>query len=251
MKIYTYFLLLFLCFSNTSQGQRHKRFTYFGIEIGSKSGFTKVTDAGTELYSKSTLQNSHQGVFIEQELDYIWSVSTGVYFSKQKLDFRFRRDGGYNFYEPIRLIQIPFQVRASIPLTYGTPEVRLTPLMGIHFAFNQSNIQTDVKGRITPDLSDYFTGTFRRDLGSLFVLGEGGMNLDMMFAQGAILSFGGSYFKGFKNMMQTDVTYSIAKVLYRGSVVSQGDNFNIRLSVKYPVSRFWRKTSFKRKSKGS
>lgn len=243
-------LFLFLLVATASiKAQRHKRFTYLGIELGSKSGIFKVEDAGNELYSKNNLQNSHRGIFIEQELDYIWSLGTGIYFSKQKIDFRFQRDGAYNFYEPMRLIHIPFQAKAAIPLTYGTPEVRLTPVLGGHAVFNLSNNTEDVRGRIPPDLSDTYSGTIRRDMKSMYFLAEGGLNLDMMFAQGLIMSIGGSYFKGFSNVLQADLTYTISKVPYRGSISTKGDNINIRLALKYPVSRFWKKSGKKRESR--
>lgn len=240
------FFFLLLSVSSMS-AQRHKRFTYLGLELGSKSGIFNIQDAGNELYSKNNLQNSHRGIFLEQELDYIWSIGTGIYFSKQKIDFRFQRDGAYNFYEPMRLIHIPLQARAAIPLTYGTPEVRLTPVFGAHAVFNLSKNSEDVRGRIPPDLSDTYTGTIRRDLKNMYFLAEGGVNLDMMFAQGLIMSFGGSYFKGFTEVLQADLTYTIAKTPYRGSISTKGDNLNIRLALKYPVSRFWKKGKGKKK----
>ena len=251
MRVFSYTILLLLAFCSTIKAQRHKKFTYFGIEVGSSNSIFKVEDAGKELYSKQNFQNPRNGLFIEQELDFVWSVSSGIYFSKQKIDFRFRRDGGgySEAFQPIRLIEIPLQVRANIPLTYGTPEVRLTPLLGTRLIFNQSKDKEDVKGRIAPDLSDYYNGTIRRDMKNIYFVAEGGLNLDMMFAQGLIMSFGGSYSKGFSKIMQADVTYTIAKVPYRGSVSSTGDNINIHLSVKYPVSRFWRKGFGKKKEK--
>ncbi len=251
MKFFTYTILFLLAFSNPLKAQRHKRFTYFGIELGTANSIFKVQDAGKELYSKQNFQNPCRGVFLEQEIDYIWSFSTGIYFSKQKIDFRFRRDGGgySDAFEPIRLIEIPLQIRANIPLTYGTPEVRLTPLLGTRFVFNQSKDKEEVRGRIAPDLSDNYSGTLRRDMKNVYILAQGGLNLDMMFAQGLILSFGSSYSKGFSKIMQADLSYSIAKTPYRGSVSSTGDNINIHLSVKYPVSRFWRKNFAPKKSK--
>jgi hypothetical protein len=251
MKFFTYTILFLLVFSNPLKAQRHKRFTYFGIELGTASSIFKVEDAGKELYSKQNFQNPCRGIFLEQELDYIWSISTGIYFSKQKIDFRFRRDGGgYNdAFEPIRLIEIPLLVRANIPLTYGTPEVRLTPLLGTRFVFNQSKDREDVRGRIAPDLSDNYSGSIRRDMKNAYLLAEGGLNLDMMFAQGLIMSFGASYSKGFFKTMQADLSYSIAKSIYRGTVSSTGDNINIHLSLKYPVSRFWRKSFKPKKAK--
>ena len=251
MRVFSYTILLLLAFCSTIKAQRHKKFTYFGIEVGSSNSLFKVEDAGKELYSKQNFQNPRNGLFIEQELDFVWSVSSGLYFSKQKIDFRFRRDGGgySEAFQPIRLIEIPLQVRANIPLTYGTPEVRLTPSLGTRLIFNQSKDKEDVKGRIAPDLSDYYNGTIRRDMKNVYFVAEGGLNLDMMFAQGLIMSFGGSYSKGFSKIMQADVTYTIAKVPYRGSVSSTGDNVNIHLSIKYPVSRFWRKGFGKKKEK--
>jgi hypothetical protein len=239
------FLFLLLTIGSMS-AQRHKRFTYLGLELGSKSGIFKVEDAGNELYSKNNLQNSHRGIFLEQEIDYIWSVGTGIYFSKQKIDFRFERDGAYNSYEAMRLIHIPIQAKAAIPLTYGTPEVRLTPVFGAHAVFNLSNNTENVRGRIPPDLSDTYSGTIRRDMKSMYFLVEGGINLDMMFAQGLIMSFGGSYFKGFSDVLQANLTYNIAKVPYRGSISTKGDNINVRLALKYPVSRFWKKSKGKK-----
>ena len=251
MRVFSYTILLLLAFCGTIKAQRHKKFTYFGIEVGTCNSIFRVEDAGKELYSKQNFQNPRNGLFIEQELDFVWSVSSGIYFSKQKIDFRFRRDGGgySEAFQPIRLIEIPLQVRANIPLTYGTPEVRLTPLLGTRLIFNQSQDKEDVKGRIAPDLSDYYNGVLRRDMKNLYFVAEGGLNLDMMFAQGLIMSFGGSYSKGFSKIMQADVTYYIAKIPYRGSVSSTGDNINIHLSVKYPVSRFWRKGFGKKNSK--
>jgi hypothetical protein len=236
-----FYTLLFLFLFCSSEAQKHKRFTYFGIETGAKKPIFGISDAGVELYTKSSFSFGQQGVTIEQELDYVWSVSSGIFFSKQGIDYRFRRDGAYSTPEPMRLIQIPVQIRANIPVTYGTPEIRLVPLLGAHLTINQTNGNKEIKGRIPPNLADTYNGSIRTDFQKVFVLAEGGMNLDLMFAQGLILSVGSSYYKGFSKIMQTDLTYNISKEPFRGSVTSKGDNIGIRLALKYPVSRFWRK----------
>jgi hypothetical protein len=239
-RIYTFLILLAAC--QIALGQyRHKRFTYFGIETGAKTAFFDVIDNGSELYGYRNFKNPVRGVFVEQEINYILSVSTGLYFAKQTMDFRFRRDGAYSSYEPIRTIQIPLHLRANIPLTYGTPEVRLVPFLGTSILFNQSNDESVIKGRILPDLADYYNGTLRRDLGKAFFFADAGLNIDLMFAKGVILSFGGNYSEGFTRMLQADLVYNVKKVNYRGEVTTNGSNVNLHVALKYPVSRFWRK----------
>jgi hypothetical protein len=237
----TLYVVLLCLLPAISWGQyRYKKFTYFGIEAGLKGGINKMSDSGYELYQKNGFQNGIQGIFLEQELSRYTSISTGLYFTKSSFNFQFHRDNGINTYAPMRSMLVPFRFIVNIPLFYGIPEIRLAPSLGISTAFNLSDNQLLIRGRIAPDLSDTYVGMIRYDLKSVYFLGEGGLNLDMMFAKGLIISVGGNYAQGIANVSRLDLEYRIGREINQGALASKGSYYSIHLSAKYPISRWWR-----------
>jgi hypothetical protein len=237
-----FFALFLLLLPLIGWGQyRYKKFTYLGIETGLKSEFYRVTDTGTELYHKQGFQSGIQGIFAEQELNRYCSISTGFYFTKYNTNFKFERDNGINTYQPMRTFFIPLRFHVNIPLFYGIPEVRLVPSLGVNSVFNLSDNQVVVRGRIAPDLSDTYSGRILYDLKSTYFLGEAGLNIDMMFAKGLIISVGGAYCQGIQNVAKVELEYQIGREVNQGTLTSRGNYYVLRLGGKYPISRWWRK----------
>jgi hypothetical protein len=238
----TLFAFLLLLLPLTSWGQyRYKKFTYLGIEVGLKSDFFRVADTGNELYHKQGFESGLQGIFVEQELNRYCSMSTGLYFTRYNSNFKFERDNGINPYPTMRTLYIPLHFSLNLPIHYGIPEIRLVPKIGINTVFNLSNNQVPVRGRIAPDLSDTYTGKIYYDLKSTYFLGEGGLNLDMMFAKGLIVTVGGSYCQGIQTVAKVELEYQIGRAINQGILTSKGSYYAFHLAAKYPISRWWKK----------
>lgn len=237
----TFYILLLCVLPSMSWAQyRYKKFTYFGIEAGLKGDVNKMSDTGYELYQKGGFQNGIQGIFLEQEMSRYTSISTGLYFAKSSLNFKFHRDNGINTYPSMRSMLVPLRFIVNIPLSYGIPEIRLAPSLGVNTVFNLSDNQQLIRGRIAPDLSDTYEGMIRYNLKSVYWLGEGGLNLDMMFAKGLVISVGGNYAQGISNVSRVDIEYRIGREINQGALASKGSYYSIHLNAKYPISRWWR-----------
>ncbi len=233
-------LFLLTLLPKESWGQyRYKKFTYFGVNVGLKSELYKVIDSGNELYNKHNFQNSLVGVFVEQELNRWLSVSSGFYFTNYGTDFRFHRDKGFNVFRPMKTTLIPLRFAVNLPIFYGIPEIRLVPQIGSNIVFNNSNDQISINGKIAPDLSDTYNGTIYYNLQKLYFLGEGGLNLDMLFAKGLMISVGGRYAQGFTDVAKVDVEYRVGRDINQGTLSSKGSFYAFHAGLKYPVSRWW------------
>lgn len=234
-------LIFLVGFPTLSWGQyKYHKFTYAGLEVGLKSEIYRVTDTGSELYANANFQRGMQGVFIEQELNRYLSVSSGLYFTKYGVDFRFRRDEGYNEFQSMQTLNIPFLFRFHIPLYYGIPEVRLSPKLGVNTVFNQTFRSYNVRGKIAPDLSDTYDAQINYATERVYILAQGGLSLDLMFAKGMVVSVGGNYAQGIVESARVDLEYRISREINQGTLRSRGSFYNALLGIKYPVSRLWR-----------
>lgn len=233
------FLVTFMLPQKNFAQYRYKKFTYIGLDMGIKGDILQISDSGTEVYQKGVFHNSLPGIFVEQELNRWFSLNSGIYFSKNSADFRFHRDNGFNVFPNMKTTLIPLRASFNIPIVYAIPEIRIVPSVGINMVFNRTDALLKTQGRIAPDLSDNYTAYFNYNLKKQYILLEGGLCLDMMFAKGLILSFGGRYNYGFKDIAQTKIDYQISKVNYHSTLTSQGSFYNIRFGVKYPISRIW------------
>ena len=244
------FPILILCLIGLPKSvfaqNNYRRFTYFGAEIGTKSELYQVTDNGNELNSRRSFSRGLSGIVLEQELNRYFSVGTGIYFSRYGIDFGFRRDAGRFDFPAMKTTMLPLRIQATIPIYYGIPELRIKPEAGLVAVLNHSFFRDSIYGKIAPVLSDQYTGTMRYDFKQFYWLGEVGLNLEMLFAKGLIASLNARYQKGLTTVAQTSVNYRIDRKNYSGTLSSSGDFFNIGLSVRYPISRWWNTRSRKK-----
>lgn len=228
-----------------AQGKFH-RFTYFGVEIGAKNEIFQLNDNGNELYQKRNFQHGLSGLFIEQELNRWFNLGTGIYFTQYSSDFRFRRDDGFYSLPTMRTIMTPLRLQMTIPIYYGIPEIRIKPGIGVMTVFNKSQSRDSLFGKIAPVLSDQYTGTIRYDFQKYYFLAEAGLQLELLFAKGIVAALSAQYHRGFNTIAETKIQYRIDKKTFNGVLSSSGDFFNISLSVKYPISRWWNSRSVSR-----
>jgi hypothetical protein len=225
---------------------KYKKFTYIGLNLGLKNELYQVIDAGNELYSKTNFRHNITGIFVEQELNRHILLGTGIYFTKHGIDFRFRRDNGFNVFPSMKTTLIPLRLGFTIPLFYGIPEVRLVPQVGFNAVLNRTNDIVPIYGKIAPDLADTYEGNLNYDFSRWYFLAEGGLNFDILFAKGLIVSFGGKYFQGFTQVARLDVEYRIARVIDNGTLTSKGSFLGLYTGIKYPIHKF-NKKKYKRK----
>jgi hypothetical protein len=235
---FTPLILFILLFPALSWGQyRYKKFTYFGVTLGLKSELFRVADSGNELYNKHNFQNGIMGIFFEQELNRWLSINSGFYFTNYGTDFRFKRDDGFNIFNTMKTSIMPLRFSFNLPISYGVPEIRLVPSIGTNFVLNNTNTAFETRGSIAPDLSDTYSGTIYYNLKKFYFLAEGGLNFDILFAKGLIVSVGGRYYQGITDVAKVDLEYRIGREINRGTLTSRGSFYSFQFGVKYPIRK--------------
>lgn len=239
--------VIFCCFlhlPSLTWGQyKYKKFTYVGFNFALKNELYRVIDSGDELYNKTSFQHGITGIFVEQELNRTLTLGSGVYFTNYGVDFRFRRDNGFNVFPTMKTILLPIKLGLNIPIFYGIPEVRLVPQIGINTVLNRTNTVVPISGKIAPDLTDNYEGTISYNLSKWYFLANGGVNFDILFAKGLIVTFGAAYNQGFTDIAQVNVGYRIGREFYSGSLTSRGSFYALNMGLKYPIHKFSKKKS--------
>jgi hypothetical protein len=236
-----FYCLLGIVLVAEAQPRRKRVFTYAGIEAGAKFEQYGVLDKGDNVYAKPFFNTSFLGVKLEQEITQITMVGIGFYQTTYTTNFRFRGDQSYNAYDVLKTTHVPIRLLWKIPLSYGIPDIRLTPSLGIDVVLNRSFGQDDnVRGRILPNFANYYSGTINRSISKTYPLLEVGTSVDVVFIDGWMLCLGANYYKGISRLVEVDLKYVIENKPNEAQVFSDGDFFSLNLSLKYPISRFWK-----------
>jgi hypothetical protein len=224
-----------------AQPRRKRVFTYAGVEVGAKFEQYGVLDKGNSVYTKLFFNRPFLGIKLEQELSQITMLGIGFYQTTYTTNFRFKGDQSYNAYDVLKTTHIPIRLLWKIPLSYGIPDVRLTPSLGINAVINRSYGKNEsVRGRILPNFANFFTGTINKSIQKTYPLLEAGASVDIVFLDGWMLCLGANYYKGISRLVDVNIRYVIENKPNTAQVFSDGDFFSINLSAKYPISRFWK-----------
>jgi hypothetical protein len=213
--------------------------TWFGIEAAITSDQYSFTDPGNNLRTTPII-SSLVGLNVRYEANPFLSFETGI--------LRKHFNKGYNFNatnwnlgytNDFSAFQLPLRIKTSNSIYKD--KVYFTTTLGYHFCFSGDNKGNHGKrkGSIRNSTGDtiYYYDTLSYGITKTFSLVEAGGGIDIKFKK-CILSFGVSYFTGFRQITRSQILYSInsgpPNVVY---AYSKGDYWYFGMKLRCPLAR--------------
>ncbi len=236
MRIFKSLILitsLFLSFNMVGQ----KR-TYIGIEAAVTNDKFKLEDPNNMLMPTHCV-STMAGINVSQDLNYWLSIETGFShkFYQKGIGLKGQPDA-YSVDYVLDTWQVPLRFNARLNLKSNI--IFLKPTIGFHYCFNNDFFSSSgsgfgfFNGEQTPIFS--YDETTNTSLTKTFLLLETGLGLEIKLSGKSLLTFSGSYYTGFKDVMQSHIVYQVNGSPESGAVMtSKGNYFSYSVGFRFPV----------------
>ena len=229
------------CFvTNFAWGQER---TYIGVDFGYKGDVRSLTDNGSSLM-KMTQSGLNYGFNIGHELSNNLILESGIYSVNYWHGVNFKESASWSSGSSFSSIQVPIRLKRKINIYKN--KLLITPYFGVNLAYNLSGLP---KGSITghssgsfssPDTYFEYNADNYGNLSNFFFITEGGFSIDYKNRNDFQWSIITSYNQGLSKVSKQVVRYTVNDESEQSGVyTSKGSNFQVLLSLKYPISNFW------------
>jgi hypothetical protein len=240
--------LIILSFSVSAQNK-----TYLGIEGAithdiftidpNINDFTVAFLGNSDNISQASLQEESLGFTLSRELHKNFTIETGLISKKYVMGYRYAKGSytGGDYWNAFRARQIPLRLISNINIVKN--KFDFITQIGYHFCVNRDFHKNRILINQDDFASDYYSSAiYQPGLRNIFSLLEAGCGIQLKLCKIYWISFSASFFTGFKNMTEIDITYKDeSNKLHNGSAISKGDYWNVACSLRYPISNFWKK----------
>ena len=236
---FTVTLQLILLFQLAAWGQLH---TYLGFQIAVNKDQSRVQgDTGSYLNSNfSLLPNSGLwGIILRRDIHSKLFVQTGITSKEFIQSISFKQANYFQTYS-FYYLQVPLGVGYKLRLNN---RLSLVPQPGITIGINITPY-TNKSGGATNTVNGSKINFYERNIhpARFFILVNPSLALEIKFFDSLLLSVFVGRSWGLTKVSQLDIDYTIDNSpTYSGSVVNNGSFFYKGASLKYPISKFWKK----------
>ncbi|NOZ45801.1 MAG: hypothetical protein GXO79_03365 [Chlorobi bacterium] len=243
MKKISFRIAIFISLSTSVFAQNK---TYIGFDFGYKGDIYQFADYGNSL-TAYPIPGSVYGFNLGQELKNSIIVESGIYKVNYWSSVMFKELSFGSSGSSIDSWQIPFRLKTNINLYKN--KISISPYIGYVLAFNQNYTSSRPNnaslgyGSATitnsTDSISYYYDEFS-NYKKVFSLIETGIALNYKTKHGFQWSIITNYNTGLSKVIQQNVKYTINnQPEQKGNYVSNGDNFQVLIGLKYQISNIW------------
>ncbi len=232
----SFFIIFTLFLSITLVGQTR---TYIGIEGAVTNDKYQLDDPG-DMIMPTHCVSAMGGINVRQELNNWFSLESGLIFKFYKKGIGVKGQPElYSTGESFNSWQIPFRFNARLNLKSNI--VFLKSTIGFHYCFNNDFFSSSgsgfgfFNGNETPVFS--YEERTNTSLTKRFPLLETGLGLELKLSGKSLLTFSGSYYTGFKDVMQSNIEYQANGTGSDAVMTSKGNYFSYSVGFRYPIGR--------------
>ena len=247
MKKYCLLTGILICFAIQAFSQ-HK--TYFGGGVSVTNDKYELHDPDGMLKISPLINGTFQAT-IGQELSSFFTLETGFIKKQYSEGFHFKDDFSNGSTGSLTSVQFPLRLKARLPVYRD--KIFFTTSAGYVFAINKSYYPglpggspyaLRGEGTETNGQNSYKVAFGSRyNFGKTYSLVQAGLGIDFLIRKKIILGLSTSYFAGFNQIMQTDITYqqTTGDVPHAAKISGKGNYWNYGISASYPISEIWQK----------
>jgi hypothetical protein len=223
--------------------------TSIGYNIGLSYQFYHLTDYGNQL-QRHPIVIGQKGFSLIQDINHHVSIEAGL-FSNEYYQSINMADKNIILVGELSSLQIPLRFRYRF--SFVNDRIGISPIASISLGVNRikRNIRYQNSNNITED-TYYFPNTkdsvyqkadVYTNVKGMFLSAGSGLSIDYRFRNGIQIALTGIYNAGLSRMLKANIDYSVnGAPLSHAVTYSNGNNFQVWLSLHYPVSNFWQKS---------